>query len=357
VNSVNFAQGASTALAATASDHTSELLDALERGFEAEWVRAKIGRQGTETIRALLDKALRLPLLDFLGRPGKAFRGQLVRQSFTLAGGRGSCPRSVPLAVELLHAGSLIVDDIEDGSLTRREGPALHQAYGLPLALNAANWLYFFALSLFSNDPDLMPRTRQQLQATAQEALLVCHLGQALDLGATVGELPQSAVREIVAHTTRLKTGSLMSLSASLGATAAGADETSTNALREFGEAVGVGLQMLDDFGCVRSPSREHKACEDLRLGRPTWPWAWLAQRLGAAPYDALKRRAKRVTEGEESAEDLLVSLRAQLGASDPIEIRSTLSGALTVLGRRLGPSSTLNELERELGRLETSYG
>jgi hypothetical protein len=44
---------------------------------------------------------------------------------------------------ELIHVGSLIVDDIQDGSDLRRGGPTVHKAYGVPLAINAGSSAYF----------------------------------------------------------------------------------------------------------------------------------------------------------------------------------------------------------------------
>jgi len=87
------------------------------------------------------DSALVDALRDFLLRPGKEFRAELVRASWVLGGGSGDPPGELPMIVELLHAGSLIVDDIEDGSVARRGQPALHLRHGLPTALNAGNWL------------------------------------------------------------------------------------------------------------------------------------------------------------------------------------------------------------------------
>jgi hypothetical protein len=50
--------------------------------------------------------------------------------------------------VEFIHAGSLVVEDIEDGSRIRRGRVALHVRYGMPVALNAGNWLYFWPFEL-----------------------------------------------------------------------------------------------------------------------------------------------------------------------------------------------------------------
>ncbi len=70
-----------------------------------------------------------------------------------------------------LHLGSLIVDDIEDGSPIRRGGPALHLQIGTPLALNAGNWLYFLPGLLVSRLE--LPQTRELSLRQAIEALRV----------------------------------------------------------------------------------------------------------------------------------------------------------------------------------------
>ena len=101
-----------------------------------------------------LDAALFDPARDILSRDGKGFRARLLGHSWTLAGGRpGEMPNLLPVSIELLHAGSLVIDDIEDDSATRRGQPALHHRYGLPVALNTGNWLYFASMSCLSRLP------------------------------------------------------------------------------------------------------------------------------------------------------------------------------------------------------------
>ena len=96
-------------------------------------------------VAAIGERALRGPLREFLSRPGKAFRGRLVEASWHVARGRFEpVPEILPIVVEALHAGSLIVDDIEDDATERRGGPALHRMVGTPVALNAGNWLYIW---------------------------------------------------------------------------------------------------------------------------------------------------------------------------------------------------------------------
>ncbi|MFO0131652.1 MAG: polyprenyl synthetase family protein [bacterium] len=47
---------------------------------------------------------------------------------------------------EIIHNGSLIIDDIEDGSDLRREKPCVHKIYGTDVAVNAGNALYFIPM-------------------------------------------------------------------------------------------------------------------------------------------------------------------------------------------------------------------
>jgi geranylgeranyl pyrophosphate synthase len=134
-------------------------------------------------------------------------------------------PERLPLLVEILHAGSLIVDDIQDGSAYRRGKPALHVLVGVPLALNAGNWLYFLPHRLLQ-DLRLDSHVELELRRALDRGVLRCHYGQALDLGVRLGSLSQREVRGVVSLCTRLKTGSLLELAAEVGAIAAGSIKT-----------------------------------------------------------------------------------------------------------------------------------
>ena len=86
-------------------------------------------------------KALQLAPDLYPGVGGKRFRATLLQQAYEFAGGRGAAPTSIIDAVEMLHAGSLVLDDFEDGSLSRRNQPALHRVVGPARAVNAGNWM------------------------------------------------------------------------------------------------------------------------------------------------------------------------------------------------------------------------
>jgi geranylgeranyl pyrophosphate synthase len=294
------------------------------------------------------------PLTEFLSRPGKRFRGQLTRLAWTLAGRTDSPPSELPLVVELLHAGSLIIDDIEDGSLQRRGRAALHRLIGLPAALNLGNWLSFWPLDLLKQ-MNLPAEVELAATRICLDAVRVCHVGQALDLAAHIGELHPSEVITVCRTISERKTGALMGLAAELGATASGADTDFVRALRTFGERVGVALQMLNDLSELSGTAGPLKHPEDLAHGRITWPWAWAAQRLPAGQFDALQVRGANLATGTGDAAVLARSLLAALGPDPQWPIRQLLEHAFLDLTDAVGDHPALEVVRSELDRL-TQY-
>ena len=230
------------------------------------------------------------PLDDFLHRKGKRIRAELIELSYRAAGGKGKAPTVLIEFIELLHGGSLIIDDIEDNSSSRRGSVALHQRVGLPIALNTGNWMYFAALEKLSlltvNDA-----VHSRLMRHTMKTIRRCHEGQALDLAARVDEL---AVQEIIPTAkaiTRLKTGRLTALAARLGGVAARATPGTCDRLASFGMRLGVGLQMQNDLAELRECLLPGGRCDDLRNRRVTWPWAWFAKRHSSFSLQKLQRK------------------------------------------------------------------
>jgi len=303
----------------------------------------------------LWESALIGPIHEFLSRPGKRFRSRLVDLSWKLAGRTDEPPEALPWVIELLHAGSLVVDDIEDGSLLRRGRPTLHRQIGLPLALNAGNWLYFWALSLISR-MDFSCRVEREMHRRAIEAVRRCHEGQALDLAARIGDLTPSEIVPLANTISRWKTGSLMALAAELGAVAAEAKTGIIAALAMFGERLGVGLQMQNDLSELTGAAGPLKLPEDLLNGRVTWPWAWAAERLPPARFDSLQARGAQLAAGMGDASELARELLEALGPDPARPIREWLAAAAADLVAVVPTGPALDELLLEVRRLEERY-
>jgi geranylgeranyl pyrophosphate synthase len=309
------------------------------------------------------DQAIAEPVREILSRPSRQFRGRLADLSFRLAGGTGEPPRWLPAIVEIIHAGSLIVDDIEDGSTERRGAPCLHLSHGLGRALNGANWMYFWALQMVEQLEPRAPLVRERLYRVVIDAMARCHLGQALDLSFPVWKMVRADIGRVVATGTMLKTGALMELAARLGAIVGGAPADREEVLTRFGRRLGVGLQMLDDFGNLTAGSAGNaaKAREDLRNGTPTWPWALAAERLDAPAFAALQSAAHLVVESGDADGPPARALAAELRDSVGFEGRRRASGylaqALADLRAALDDRSEVEIVATEIRRLEGSYG
>ncbi len=323
----------------------SPAIAALDRAF---------GRGGTSELdptvpAAVWRRALSGPATEFLARPGKQLRAAIVSAGWLLGGGTREPPPGLPLVIELLHSGSLIVDDVEDGSLERRGVPALHQLIGVPLAINTGSWMYFWALAEIAA-LGLSAEIELALHRTAATTLVRCHQGQALDLSTRVFDIGPEDVSAVVAATTRLKTGTLCRFAAELGAIASGAPRELVNALGRFGETMGTGLQMLDDLGSVVSPSRRDKGREDLGQQRPTWPWAWLAthRRFSWSRIAELARTG--------DLDRLADELGREIGDLGRACVRETLDRALGDLTSVVGNNAGTAAIAAELRRMEESY-
>lgn len=295
------------------------------------------------------------PLSEFLRRPGGRFRGRLVTLAWSLAGRHDRPHPSLPLVVELLHAGSLIIDDIQDGSVQRRGKAAFHRLVGIPVAINAGNWLYFRATKLLSQI-DLPPATELSLHRATAAAVQTCHEGQALDLSARIGDTCGGNIRAIVQTISECKTGGLMGLAGILGATSAGADGWLTEAVRDFGVRLGVGLQMQNDLSELTGAAGPLKHPEDLIHGRVTWPWAWAADRLPEGRFEPLRQRGARLAQGTGDAARLAGDLLEALGPDPDRPVRDWLDAAFAALDDAVGPHPALESIRSEVRRLVGRY-
>jgi geranylgeranyl pyrophosphate synthase len=235
-------------------------------------------------------KALQLAPDLYPGVGGKRFRAILLQQAYAFAGGDGAAPSAIVDAVEMLHAGSLVLDDFEDGSLTRRNQPALHTVVGPARAVNAGNWMYFRALEL-AGDAFADPARSTAVLKRFIEVARQCHEGQAIDLSTRIDEVTPRQARATALAISRWKTGRLVSLAAWCGAQAAAGAPKTLRAVAAFGCRVGICLQMKNDLDELVEFVGGADRCDDLRNRRVTWPWAWAADRLSRDGFAALQRR------------------------------------------------------------------
>lgn len=178
---------------------------------------------------------------------GKGLRGALLLLVNDAYGGDDGVAAPLAAAIELLHNFSLVHDDIEDGSATRRHRPTAWSLWGAPLGINMGDGLYALAHLALYRSPLRQDAPRRFIEITRrfeQAALRLCE-GQHLDM--CFEQAPVVAVEEYL-RMIGGKSATLIAACAWMGAYAAGAAEAPAEAAYRFGFDLGLAFQMQDDL-------------------------------------------------------------------------------------------------------------
>lgn len=173
-----------------------------------------------------------------IGSGGKRFRPRLLLLSYIAAGGK-DLQEAIPLAaaVELVHTATLVHDDINDHSLTRRGRVTVHAKWGRTFALLTGDYL-------FTKVYELMAPYGARHNVIMADACVRLVEGETLQAAAAkAGKMNQETYYEIIAR----KTASLFEASAQMGAILGGAREEAVNALAQYAYNLGLAFQIVDD--------------------------------------------------------------------------------------------------------------
>lgn len=190
--------------------------------------------------------------LDEQFQPVEASGGKLVRPLLVVLANRifgGADEQALPLAagIQLLHDFSLIHDDIEDNSATRRGRKTAWTIWGLPHAINVGDGMFALAHRAVHglSDVGVAPQRVLRILHDFEETILRICEGQYLDMSAE-GRMDVSIEQYLTMI--RGKTAKLTAAATGLGAQLATDDESAIAAMWRFGEALGMAFQMQDDL-------------------------------------------------------------------------------------------------------------
>jgi geranylgeranyl pyrophosphate synthase len=262
----------------------AETLPLAPSGADAErWmVRGPRGSRPTsnpELDPGRLAASLVAPIRDIADRGGKGWRSYAALACIDVVGGDSRRFLHWLVMPEIVHVGSLIVDDVEDESALRRGAPSCHVRHGVPRAINAGTAAYFLAEPPVDQD-DLTPEAKLEIYRLYFDAMRAGHAGQALDLD-DVSELADraahagdtTALERHVMAVHRLKTAVPAGMFARAGAVLGGGTPQQVERLGAFFEAVGLAFQIMDDVLNVRGFERNLKQRgEDIAQGKVTLP-------------------------------------------------------------------------------------
>ncbi len=222
-----------------------------------------------EDAPAGLGQAMRYGVLD----GGKRLRPLLVMAACQALQGDTAAAMRAAVAVELIHAYSLVHDDMPcmDNDVLRRGKPTVHVQYGQAQAMLAGNAMQALAFEVLTPDAG-MPATLQA-RLTSLLARSAGHAGmaggQAIDLASIGRVLDEASLRDM--H--RRKTGALLQCSVLMGAACGGASPAVTAALADYGAAIGLAFQVVDDILDVTQASETlgKTAGKDQHHNKPTY--------------------------------------------------------------------------------------
>lgn len=194
-----------------------------------------------------VQRALADPVWDLLDRGGKRWRAVVC---LLLIEGFGEDPDDyLPYACipEILHNGTIIVDDVEDGATMRRGEAATHRNYGVDVALNAGNAMYFLPLKVITRNPaGLDAETRLSVYEMLMHELNRTHIGQGMDIcwhNEREIRVSEPEYLEMCA----CKTGCLGRIVARLAAIVTG-NESEEAAVADYAQLMSVAFQIADDI-------------------------------------------------------------------------------------------------------------
>ena len=220
-------------------------------------------RQMQDDLAVNPNPLLREIILHVNKQRGKQMRPMMVLLFAKMFGKVAESTYNAALALELLHTGSLVHDDVVDGSMQRRGQASVNAIYDNKLAVLVGDYLLSMALAFTGRCGN--PRITN----------LVGTLGQTL----ADGEIFQMfhshekvVSEEVYLEIIRKKTASLFSTSAEVGALSAGASEEYIDCARQIGEYIGICFQIRDDIFDYYSNDVGKPTGNDMREGKLTLP-------------------------------------------------------------------------------------
>jgi farnesyl diphosphate synthase len=217
-----------------------------------------------------LAEPMRYAVLD----GGKRLRPLLVLAASQAVSGKPEAAMRAACAVELIHAYSLVHDDMPcmDNDVLRRGKPTVHVRYGQASAMLAGDALQALAFELLTPEGSLVPMAMQaslcRMLARAAGGQGMAG-GQAIDLASVGLAISSEQLHEM--H--KLKTGALLLASVMMGAACGSPSAQAQAALSDYGTAMGLAFQVVDDILDVTADSQTlgKTAGKDAAQDKPTF--------------------------------------------------------------------------------------
>ena len=248
----------------------------IPKEFDKEFMNFVFGNTKYEYNVDVVNKTITSPIWEFLERGGKRWRPSLFLLIVEALGGDKEKVFDFVIIPEIIHNGTLFIDDIEDRSELRRGKPCSYLIYGLDVAVNTGNMMYYLPLLPLMKQKDKFDsETLIKVYETYVREMINLSLGQAMDIAWHNGMCNADSLSEKeYLQMCAFKTGTLARMSAKIAALLSDADDRLTDKLGEYAETIGIAFQIKDDIlNLVEGEFTEKKGLgEDITEGKRSLP-------------------------------------------------------------------------------------
>lgn len=248
---------------------------------------------------------------------GKRLRAKLILK---IAGESLQVVKTAAI-VEMIHAASLLHDDVIDDAYTRRTKPSLNALYGNKTAIMLGDILYskgFFELNNIS----------PEISKIISNAVVQLSLGELKDVSLSTSF---NSDKEIYMEMIYQKTASLMEACAGAGAVLAGKDK---EVYMTYGRNLGIAFQMIDDLLDITMDAETlgKPALHDFKEGKTTLPYIYLHEALDTEGQSKLRAMHTKVLNEEEQAWILTQMKKYQIIEKSYLEAKLLIDEAITLM-------------------------
>ncbi len=238
-----------TYISESAKNIDLELKKQIPQKLIKEQIEALIKKTNYTYDTEALTKSLIEPTWYLLNLGGKRWRPTLMLLFLEALGKNQKDYLKYSIIPEIIHNATLIHDDIEDSSKTRRGAPAVHIKYGIDVATNLGDFLFFYPITFLSSDKTINDEIKSKVFNIYLENMIRVTIGQAADIAWHAGLIDSSKISEKeYLQMSNDKTGVLARFSCELSGILAGAEDETIKKLGDFGAAVGIAFQIQDDI-------------------------------------------------------------------------------------------------------------
>jgi len=221
----------------------------IPRKYDKDSLVFTLGPPRYEYSEETVNKAISEPMWEFLDRGGKRWRPVLFLLICEVLGKDPEEFVDFAIIPEVVHNGLLMIDDIEDSSEFRRGKPCTYRLFGVDIAINVANEMFYLPLlPLIKNRDKLSDDKVIKIYEIYVQEMVNVGFGQAMDIAWHRGLADADKITwKQYAQMCTFKTGTIARMAAKIAGVLSDANEELVEKLGRFAESIGVAFQIQDD--------------------------------------------------------------------------------------------------------------